>query len=224
MEMQTLVNEFKGRIERVGVQTQDAYKSYVDARKKAYGVVSSNVQTLVRTETDTMLGLYGAASERFSAARKESIKSVIFVPVDILPEGRERLISAYREARSHFVKTRDELLSIALKGFEDIRGSFAEAKSEAKTMASKSATQAKTTVNKAEKQASAAKTQAKKGASQAKTQAKKSATEAKKGASQAKTQAKKSATQAKKGVSQAKTQAKKTASSANGNGTAKSSS
>lgn len=222
MEMQTLVNEFKGRLERVSSQTQDAYKSYRDARKEAYKVLSSNVQTLAKAETDTVLSFYGSASERFNAARKESVKSVIFVPVDILPEGRERLVSAYREARGHFVKTREELSKILRKGFDGIRGSFVEAKAESKIVATKSANQAKAEAKKAEtkakqqagtarKRASQGKTQAKKGASQAKTQAKKSASQARKSnTGAAKTQAK---TQAKKGASQTATQAQKTSES-----------
>jgi DNA-binding protein HU-beta len=212
MEMQALVNEFKGRAGRVGTQTQDAILVYINANKQAYDVLSDNVQNLAKAEMNTALDFYGVASERFGTARKESVRNLIFVPVDIWPEGRERLLTAYREAFDQIIKTRDELSQVIRDGFKDIRVSLFEAQNEAKKAVDEAATQAREGVKEAKTEAekSAPAQEAKKTATQAKktaTRAKKTAAQAKKTATQAKPATRKKTTTAKSGTGTRKTTA-----------------
>src|SRR5690625_3035974 len=119
MQVQTIVDEFKGRVGRVGVQTQDALKSCQNANRQAFSVVAGNVQTLAKTQTGALVDFYGTATGRFNEARKEGVKKIVFVPVDIYPEGRDSLVSAYRDVQDHFVRTRDDLVKIVRESYAD---------------------------------------------------------------------------------------------------------
>lgn len=178
MAIQSFTNEMKGRVGHAGRQTQDVVKTYIQINRRAYGTFFGNAQTLAKAELNNARQFYDTAFERFNEARQSGVRDVVFMPVSMAPVGRDTLFSAVRDARVHFVKTRDELLDIYRRGYQDIWGSLTSTKAEVKTVATK-------TVRQARKTSAGAKSEVKQAAGKASKETRQAANAAKKEAGQA---------------------------------------
>jgi hypothetical protein len=148
MNVETIVNDVKGRVEPIVAQGkevvakgQEAVLAGFEALKAANGIVVETVQTLVKSNVEAGKELFAAAQTSFEKAKADGIKTVAANPVAYLPEGKDLVVSAYNDAVSLVSKTGDELVKTFKQGFEAVNAKLA---GEAVTVA-----KAKKTVKKA---------------------------------------------------------------------------
>lgn len=132
----------------------NAFKTCIEVQKKAVGVVSSSTQSLVATEASAAKDVFAAARASFDKARADGARQVARKPQAYLPEGRERLISAYKDTIALLIKTGQELSQVVGNGYKSVLDSFngkkgakSAAKPAARKTASKRTTARKTTAN-----------------------------------------------------------------------------
>lgn len=137
MAIQNLFNDVKGRVDTARKQSREAFKVYVDTQKKALDVVSSNAQSLAKTELNAAKDVYAAARASFEQARKDGVRQVASKPQAYLPSGRDTLISAYKETLDLLVKTSNELTNVFNKGYQGVLDKLTGRKPAARKTAAK---------------------------------------------------------------------------------------
>lgn len=176
MELQTVINDVKGKAETYADQAQNVIKTSVDVVKQANGIVVGSVQTLAKTESAAAKDLYEAAVASFEKAKKAGVKAVANEPMAYVPAGRDRVTTAYTDSVKVVTKARTDLEKVFDKGFDSIQVTLGVKKPAPKRAAS-------TAKKTATKTASSAKTATKTTAKRTTTAAKKTATKATNGAS-----------------------------------------
>ncbi len=145
MDVQTIVNDVKGRVEPYVAKGQEVVTLSVDTLKKANGIVAEGVQTLVKTQVGASKDLFAAVQTSFDKAKTAGIKAVAASPIEYLPEGRELVISAYNDTVTLVSKTSGEVAKVVKAGFESVSASFGgSAKPAAKKAPRKTARKAAT--------------------------------------------------------------------------------
>ncbi len=122
MKIQELVSDVRGRVQGAGKQYQGAFAAYVDAQKKALGVVTRNGQTLASTEIGAAKNVFAAARASFDKARRDGVRKVAREPQAYVPNGRDQIVSAYKDTIDLLVKTGNELTDVVFKGYQSVRG------------------------------------------------------------------------------------------------------
>ncbi|MEC9406535.1 MAG: phasin family protein [Pseudomonadota bacterium] len=121
MEIQVVINDVKGKAETYAVQAQDVFKTSVEVAKQANGIVVGSVQTLAKTESAAAKDLYEAALASFEKAKKAGVKAVANQPVEYLPNGKDRIVTAYSDSVKVVTKARTDLEKVFEKGFDTIQ-------------------------------------------------------------------------------------------------------
>ena len=121
MEIQSVINDVKGKAESYAGQAQNVFKHGVDTVKAANDIVVKNVQKLAEAESATAKDLYSVTVESFNKARTDGVKAVTSNPEAYVPAGRDHIVSAYETGVTTFTKTRDELSKVFTKGFDHIQ-------------------------------------------------------------------------------------------------------
>jgi hypothetical protein len=120
MNVETLVNDVKGRVEPIVAKGQGVVLAGFETIKTANGIVIEGVQTLVQTQFDATKDLFAAAQISFEKAKSDGLKAVVADPIAYLPEGKDRIVSAYNDTVTTLTKTGDELVKTLKDGFETI--------------------------------------------------------------------------------------------------------
>jgi hypothetical protein len=120
MNVETIVSDVKGKVEPIVAKGQDVVQAGFETLKSANGIVVEGVQTLVKTNVEAGKDLFAAAQTSFEKAKADGIKTVAANPVAYLPEGKERVISAYNDTVTLVTKTGDELVKTFKQGFDSI--------------------------------------------------------------------------------------------------------
>jgi hypothetical protein len=150
MDVQTIVNDVKGRVEPYVAKGQEVVTLSVDTFMKAKPVVVDGVQTLVKTQIEAGKDLITAVQGSYEKAKAAGFKAVAASPVEYLPAGKERVISAYNDTVSVVTKASDELVKIVKEGYESVSAKLTGA-----PVVEAPAKVVKKTVKKATKKASA---------------------------------------------------------------------
>ncbi len=143
MNVESIVSDVKGKVEPIVAKGQEVVQAGFETLKTANGIVVEGVQTLVKSNVEAGKDLFAAAQTSFEKAKADGIKTVASNPVAYLPEGKERVISAYNDSVSLVTKTSDELVKTFKSGFDTINATIsgqpvvAKAKSTAKKVAAK---------------------------------------------------------------------------------------
>ncbi|TXH06365.1 MAG: phasin family protein [Nevskiaceae bacterium] len=148
MNVETIVNDVKGKVEPIVAKGQEAVQAGFETLKTANSIVVEGVQTLVKTNVEAGKDLLAAAQTSFEKAKADGIKTVAANPVAYLPEGKERVISAYNDTVTLVTKTGDELVKTFKQGYESINAAItgeAVVVTKAKTTVKKVAAKAKKT-------------------------------------------------------------------------------
>ena len=149
MNVESIVSDVKGKVEPIVAKGQEAVQVGFETLKTANGIVVEGVQTLVKTNVEAGKDLFAAAQTSFEKAKADGIKTVAANPVAYLPEGKDRVISAYNDTVTLVSKTSDELVKTLKQGFDGINAAItgeAVVVTKAKTTAKKVAAKAKKTV------------------------------------------------------------------------------
>ncbi|MGH8462387.1 MAG: phasin family protein [Stenotrophobium sp.] len=127
MNVETIVNDVKGRVEPIVAQGkevvargQEVVLAGFETLKTANSIVVESVQTLVKANVETGKELFAAAQTSFEKAKTDGIKTVAANPVAYLPEGKDLVVAAYNDAVTLVTKTGDELVKTFKQGYETI--------------------------------------------------------------------------------------------------------
>ena len=153
MTVQTIVNDVKGRVEPLVAKGQEVVTVSVDALLKANDVVVDGVQTVVKTQIEAGKDLFATLQTSFEKAKSAGLKAVAAAPIDYLPDGRERVVSAYNDTVTTVSKTSGEVVKIVKKGYASVSAKLSGAtvarKAPAKKVAAKKAPAKKRATKKA---------------------------------------------------------------------------
>ncbi len=122
MAIQDIFNDMKARVDNARKPYRDAYRAYVETRRKAFGVVSGGARNLARTEIGAARDLFAAARSSFDKARRDGVRRVAGKPQAYLPESRGRIVSAYKESINLLVRTGNELTNVMTNGYRNVVG------------------------------------------------------------------------------------------------------
>lgn len=155
MKIQEIVSDVRTRVGTAGKQYQNAFMAYVDAQRKAVGVVTKNGQTLANTEIGAAKNIFAAAKSSFDKARTDGVRKIANNPQAYVPNGRDQIVSAYKDTIDLLVKTGNELTNVVSNGYKSVLGKLS-GETPKKTTKSKTTAKAKsTTAKKASSTASA---------------------------------------------------------------------
>jgi hypothetical protein len=155
MNVETIVSDVKGRVEPIVAQGkevvakgQEVVQTGFETLKSANSIVVEGVQTLVKTNVEAGKDLFAAAQTSFEKAKADGIKTVAANPIAYLPEGKERVISAYNDTVTLVTKTGDELVKTFKQGFDSINATITgeQVVAKAKRTVKKAVTKAKKAV------------------------------------------------------------------------------
>ena len=155
MNLQTVVEDVKGRVEGLTNQGQKVAKVSLNTLKQANGVVTDNVRSLYRGNTDVVRDLLTSAKSGFEKARADGVKAVVAAPISYLPP-RDRVLDAFKDSRSIVVRTSDDLVKLVKEGIAAVNGDTDDVVVEAKKTVRKSRSTARKTVKKATRTVKAA--------------------------------------------------------------------
>lgn len=150
MNLQTVVDDVKGRVDGLSNQSQKVAKVSINTLKQANAVVSNNVRSLFKGNTDVAKDLYASAKSGFEKARADGVKAVVAAPISYLPP-RDKVLDAFKDNRSIVVKTSDDLVKLVKEGIASINGDIEDVATEVKQAASKARSTARKTTKKATK-------------------------------------------------------------------------
>lgn len=125
MNVETLVNEVKTRVEPIFEQTQELVITGFETLKSANAIVVETVQTLVKTHVEAGKDLFTATQDSFEKARIDGIKAVAADPIAYLPQSKERLLSAYNDTVAVVTQSGDELVKTFKQGYAAISSKLA---------------------------------------------------------------------------------------------------
>ncbi|MDB5971915.1 MAG: hypothetical protein JWQ90_4365 [Hydrocarboniphaga sp.] len=142
MTVQTIVSDVKGRVEPLVAIGQEVVTLSVDALLKANDVVVDGVQTVVKTQIEAGKDLLATFQSSFEKAKSAGFKAVAAAPIDYLPDGRERVVSAYNDTLTVVTKTSGEVVKIVKKGYATVSAKLSGAAVAKKAPAKKTARKA----------------------------------------------------------------------------------
>lgn len=143
MTVQTIVSDVKGRVEPLVAKGQEVVTVSVDTLLKANDVVVDGVTTVVKTQVEAGKDLFAAAQASFEKAKSAGIKAVVASPIEYLPDGRERVVSAYNDTVTVVTKTGEEVVKIVKEGYETVTATLTGAPVAAKAAPAKKPAQRK---------------------------------------------------------------------------------
>lgn len=146
MNVEAIVSDVKGRVEPIVTKGQEVVLAGFETLKSANGIVVESVQTLVKTNVEAGKDLLAAAQTSLEKAKADGLKTVAANPIAYLPEGKERVISAYNDSVTVVTQTGDELVKTFKHGYKTINAKIAgkpAAVAKAKATVKKAATKAK---------------------------------------------------------------------------------
>lgn len=124
MNVETLVADVKTRVEPIVAKGQEIATVSLDALKQTTTVLVDGVQTVVKTQIDAGKDLFAAVQTSFEKAKTDGLKAVAAAPIEYLPAGRERVISAYNDTLATVTKTGEQVVQVVRKGFEEVSAKF----------------------------------------------------------------------------------------------------
>lgn len=132
MNVETIVNDVKGRVEpiieqgqEILTQGQEVVLAGFETLKSANAIVIEGVQMVVQTQVEAGKDLFASTQVSLEKAKTDGIKAVAANPVAYLPEGKERVISAYNDTVAVVSKTGDELVKTFKQGYTTISAKIA---------------------------------------------------------------------------------------------------
>lgn len=120
MNLQSVVEDVKGRVETISAQGQKVAEISLDSLKAAGDVVVETVQTLVKDHTALANDLFSSAKSGFEKAKSDGIKAVVADPIAYLPP-KAPIIETFNHSVTIVTKGGDELVKVARTGFSNIQ-------------------------------------------------------------------------------------------------------
>jgi hypothetical protein len=128
MNVETLVKDVQGAVEPIVAKGQKVVLASFETLKSVNVIVVDGVQTLVQTQFDATKDLFNAVQISFEKARTDGLKAVAADPIAYLPEGKDRVVSAYNDTLATLSKTGEELVKTLKDGYDTISAKLNGAK------------------------------------------------------------------------------------------------
>ncbi|MBI2383004.1 MAG: phasin family protein [Gammaproteobacteria bacterium] len=125
MNIETVVNDVKGRLEVVGTRAQGAAEASIETLKLANDVLLNGVQGVVKTQTEAGKALFEAGKASFEKAKTAGLVAVVQNPIEYLPEGKDTIVGAFDETVKIATKTGEELVKVVKTGYETVAAKVA---------------------------------------------------------------------------------------------------
>lgn len=124
MNLQSVVEEVKGRVETISTTGQKVAEISLDSLKQAGDIVVESFQTLVTDNTAAAKEIYSAALSSFEKAKTDGLKAVAAAPISYLPT-TELVVAPFSNSVNVVSKTGDELYQVVKTGFSTIQAQLA---------------------------------------------------------------------------------------------------
>lgn len=124
MNLQSVVEDVKGRVETISTTGQKVAEISIDSLKQAGDIVVETFQTLVTDNTTAAKDLYSAALSGFEKAKTDGLKAVATAPISYLPQ-TELLVAPFTNTVTVVSKSGDELYQVAKTSFSTIQAQLA---------------------------------------------------------------------------------------------------
>lgn len=121
MNLQTVVDDVKGRVETLTSQSQKVAQISLDTLKQVNEIVVDKFQALLKTETAAAKDLFSAAKTGLDKARADGLKAVASAPISYLPE-RSKLVTVYNDTVTLITDTGEKVYQTFKTGFTTIQG------------------------------------------------------------------------------------------------------
>lgn len=143
MNLQSVVEEVKGRVETISGQGQKVAEISIDSLKQAGEVVVGGYKSLVSDNTAAAKEIYSAAVSSFEKAKTDGLKAIAADPISYLP-ATGTLTAPFSQTVTVVSRTGEELYKVVKTGVETIQAQLT-----GKTTVAKVAKAAKSTTKKA---------------------------------------------------------------------------
>ncbi len=120
MNLQSVVEDVKGRVETLSTHGQKVAEISLDSLKQAGDIVVEGFQTLVTDNTTAAKDIYAATLSNIEKAKTDGLKAVVAAPISYLPT-TELLVTPFTNTVTVFSKTGDELYQVAKTGYSTIQ-------------------------------------------------------------------------------------------------------
>jgi len=142
MNLQSVVEDVKGRVETISGQGQKVAEISIDSLKQAGDVVVGGYKSLVSENTTAAKGIYSAAVTSFEKAKTDGLKAIAADPISYLP-ATGTLTAPFSQTVTVVSRTGEELYKVVKTGVETIQAQLT-----GKSPAAKVAKAAKSTTKK----------------------------------------------------------------------------
>lgn len=143
MNLQSVVEDVKGRVETISGQGQKVAEISIDSLKQAGDVVVGGYKSLVSDNTAAAKEIYSAAVSSFEKAKTDGLKAIAADPISYLP-ATETLKAPFSQTVTVVSRTGEELYKVVKTGVETIQAQLS-----GKSPVAKVAKAAKSTAKKA---------------------------------------------------------------------------
>lgn len=120
MNLQSVVEDVKGRVETISTTGQKVAEISIDSLKQAGDIVVETFQTLVTDNTTAAKEIYSAALTSFEKAKTAGLKAVAADPISYLPT-TELVVTPFTNSVTVVSKSGDELYQVVKTGFSTIQ-------------------------------------------------------------------------------------------------------
>lgn len=151
MNLQTVVEDVKGRVEVLSDRGYKAVAVSKDSLKQAGDLVAESFQTLVSANTTAAKDFCFAARDGFLKAKSDGLRAVAADPVSYLPEAT-KLVKPFNKSVTVVSKTGDSLYKLAKTSISHIQAELSGKPATAEKVVRKARTatrKARTAVKKA---------------------------------------------------------------------------
>ncbi|WP_295680680.1 hypothetical protein [uncultured Nevskia sp.] len=120
MNLQSVVEDVKGRVESISGQGQKVAEISIDSLKQAGDVVVGGYKSLVSENTTAAKEIYSAAVSSFEKAKTDGLKAVAADPISYLP-ATGTLTAPFSQTVTVVSRTGEELYKVVKTGVETIQ-------------------------------------------------------------------------------------------------------
>ena len=120
MNLQSVVEDVKGRVETISGQSQKVAEISIDSLKQASDVVFGGYKSLLSENTTAAKEIYSAAVSSFEKAKTDGLKAVAADPISYLPT-TETLTAPFSQTVTVVSRTGEELYKVVKTGVETIQ-------------------------------------------------------------------------------------------------------
>ena len=120
MNLQSVVEDVKGRVETISGQGQKVAEISIDSLKQAGDVVVGGYKSLVSENTTAAKEIYSAAVSSFEKAKADGLKAIAADPISYLP-ATGTLKAPFSQTVTVVSRTGEELYKVVKTGVETIQ-------------------------------------------------------------------------------------------------------